>query len=79
MRYVRAFGVFLYDFVVGDDWLLALGVVVGLAVTAVLAHSGAARAWWVLPACVVVVLALSLRRARRISKAKAAGTAPPQQ
>ena len=36
MSRLRAFAAFWYDFVVGDDWRLALGVVVGLATTAVL-------------------------------------------
>ena len=31
MNRLRAFAVFCYDFVVGDDWRLALGVVLGLA------------------------------------------------
>ena len=31
MTRLRAFGAFWYDFVIGDDWLVAAGVVVGLA------------------------------------------------
>jgi hypothetical protein len=31
MRYVKAFARFWYDFVVGDDWKIAVGVVVALA------------------------------------------------
>jgi hypothetical protein len=64
MRYLRSFGLFWWDFVVGDDWRVALGVAVGLGVTAVLTHVGV-NAWWVLPAAVVLVLGLSLRRAAR--------------
>ena len=30
---LRAFGAFWYDFIVGDDWLVALGVVFALAIT----------------------------------------------
>jgi hypothetical protein len=60
---LRAFAVFCYDFIIGDDWRLALGVVLGLATTAALAHKGVS-AWWVLPASVVVASGLSLRRAR---------------
>jgi hypothetical protein len=66
MRQLRAFLVFCFDFVVGDDWRLAIGVVLGLAVTALLAHGGV-PAWWVLPLCVATVLGLSLRRARRLA------------
>jgi hypothetical protein len=64
MRRLRAFLVFCYDFVVGDDWRLALGVVVGLAATAALSRAGLS-AWWVLPVCVAGLFALSLRRALR--------------
>jgi hypothetical protein len=61
---VRAFAGFCYDFIVGDDWRIALGVVLGLAVTWVLSHSGVS-AWWALPVVAAVVLGLSLARARR--------------
>ena len=53
---------FCYDFVVGDDWTVALGVVVSLALTFMLAHAGV-PAWWIMPVAVVVLLVLSLRRA----------------
>ena len=52
----------VWEFVVGDDPLTALGVVVGLGATAVIAGAGA-PAWWVMPVAVVALLALSLRRA----------------
>ncbi|HEY3753631.1 MAG TPA: hypothetical protein VGL80_30945 [Pseudonocardiaceae bacterium] len=61
---VRAFGAFWYDFVVGDDWRVAIAVIVGLAATFGLSKAGI-PAWWVLPVCVLLVLPLSLRRARR--------------
>ena len=32
MKYVRAFGQFWYDFVVGDDWKIAAAVVLALGV-----------------------------------------------
>jgi hypothetical protein len=40
MRFLRAFGRFWYDFVVGDDWRIAAGVVLVLAAGAVLVASG---------------------------------------
>ena len=40
MKRVRAFGRFWYDFVVGDDWRVAVGVVVALGVTALLPDRG---------------------------------------
>ena len=33
IRRIRAFGAFWYDFIVGDDWLVALGVLLALAIT----------------------------------------------
>jgi hypothetical protein len=59
---VRAFAAFLWDFVVGDDWRTAVGVVVALGVTAVAAGSGL-TAWWIMPVCALALLAASLWRA----------------
>ncbi|MFZ0091896.1 MAG: hypothetical protein WAL63_20505 [Solirubrobacteraceae bacterium] len=53
----------VWDFVVGDDWLTALGVVVAIAATAVLESAGV-TAWWVMPASVLLLLVRSLDRAR---------------
>ena len=61
---IRAFAAFWYDFVVGDDWLVAAGVVAGLAVTYALSQSGVAS-WWLLPLFLVLLLPLSLWRATR--------------
>jgi hypothetical protein len=67
MRFVRSFFGFWYDFIVGDDWTMAAGVVMALTGTAALAHAGLA-AWWLLPVAVVGLLALSLARARGPSR-----------
>jgi hypothetical protein len=40
MRFIRAFGRFWYDFIVGDDWRIAAGVVVVLAAGAGLVATG---------------------------------------
>ncbi len=61
---LRAFGAFWYDFLIGDDWLLAVAVLAGLAVTWLLHRAGTA-AWWLLPLIVAAALALSIRRATR--------------
>ena len=37
MSFLRAFGLFWYDFVIGDDWKIAAYVVATLAVVAILA------------------------------------------
>jgi hypothetical protein len=44
MKYIIAFAEFWIDFIVGDDWRIAVAVVVGLAVTAVLARMGVPEA-----------------------------------
>jgi hypothetical protein len=64
MSWLTRFGIGLWEFVVGDDWVTAAGVVVALGVTAVVAGTGAS-AWWIMPLAVVGLLALSLRRAAR--------------
>jgi hypothetical protein len=51
-----------WEFVVGDDWVVALGVAVALGVTALVAAAGVA-AWWIMALAVPLLLALSLRRA----------------
>ncbi len=62
MRRITAAALWVGDFVVGDDWITALGVVIALGVTAAIAAAGVA-AWWVMPVAVIGLLALSLRRA----------------
>ncbi len=52
----------VWEFVVGDDPLTALGVVVGLGITAAVAGADLS-AWWVMPVAVVLLLVVSLRRA----------------
>ena len=53
----------IWDFVVGDDWVTAAGVVVAGAATAALESAGVA-AWWLLPAAVAVLLTRSVTRHR---------------
>jgi hypothetical protein len=55
----------LYDFVVGDDWRIAAGVVLVLALTYLLAHSGLHAVWWLPLVGVVFLLPWSVRRAVR--------------
>ena len=60
----KAFGAFWYDFIIGDDWLVAAGVVIALALTYALSRT-TVPAWWLLPLALVVLLPLSLRRQAR--------------
>ncbi len=64
MKFVIAFVHFWYDFVVGDDWQVAVGVLVAIGVTAGLAH-GDIAAWWLMPIAVISLLSYSLWRATR--------------
>lgn len=64
MSRLAAFGRFWWEFVIGDDWLVAALLVVAIGATAVLAAANVA-AWWLLPLAVLAVLWLSLRRAIR--------------
>jgi phage shock protein PspC (stress-responsive transcriptional regulator) len=64
VRRIRAFGAFAYDFVIGDDWWVAAGVVAGLAVTYGLSRA-AVPAWWLIPLLLAVLLPVSLWRAVR--------------
>jgi len=68
MRYVRAFGRFWWDFIVGDDWVVAAAVGLGLVLTGILTGLGI-DAWWLLPVVVALALAGSLRRATRTTTA----------
>jgi hypothetical protein len=61
---LRTFGAFWYDFVIGDDWVIAAGVVIALVITAVVATTGTA-AWWIVPAAIALLLPLSLWRGTR--------------
>ncbi|MFY9809684.1 MAG: hypothetical protein WAK86_20850 [Pseudonocardiaceae bacterium] len=62
--WLHSFGAFWWDFIVGDDWRVAAGVMAALAVTAGLA-TARVPAWWFLPVAVLVLLGVSLRRAIR--------------
>ena len=64
MTVLASFGRFLYDFVIGDDWTMAVGVVAAVGLTALLVHAGWAG-WWLPPLVVVASLSLSLWRATR--------------
>jgi hypothetical protein len=61
MRRLRAFGRFWWNFVVGDDWRAAVGIVIAIGVTAALVAAGV-DAWWLMPIGVAAILGLSLRR-----------------
>jgi hypothetical protein len=59
MSKLAQFARFLWDFVVGDDWRIALAVVAGLGATGLVSGTSLA-AWWVLPLCVAAILTASV-------------------
>lgn len=67
MRVVRGFFAFWYDFIVGDDATIAIGVVIALALTALLAHHHT-TAWWLLPVAALLLLLGSIARAARADR-----------
>lgn len=56
---LAAFGRFWYDFVMGDDWRVAVGVVLALGATYGVSRTSV-PAWWIVPMAVAIVLPVSL-------------------
>jgi hypothetical protein len=64
MKNLRTFGKFWYDFIIGDDWRLALGATASIVlVFAVTRKVG--DWWWLLPLAVAALLAVSVNDATR--------------
>jgi len=59
---------FLYRFVVGDDWTVAVAIVIALAATGVLV-AGHVSAWWLVPFVAILMTGVSLRRSARQHRA----------
>jgi hypothetical protein len=64
MKRFESFVRFLWDFVVGDDWRIAVGVVLALGLTALAADAGV-PSWWILPVAVALLLAGAVWRVAR--------------
>lgn len=63
MRFVRGFGRFWFDFIVGDDWRIALGVVLVLGAGALFVATDAVVADLLMPllaAAIVAVVSASI-------------------
>jgi hypothetical protein len=60
----QAVGLFLVDYIVGDDWTVAALIALGLLAAWRLVEAGSA-AWWLLPLVVLAANVQSLRRAVR--------------
>jgi hypothetical protein len=55
---------FVYGFIFGDDWSVAVVILLGLVITAWLISNGIA-AWWLVPSLAIAMTGVSLLRARR--------------
>jgi hypothetical protein len=64
MSRLRGAALGVWEFVAGEDWLTALGVVVAIALTALVAQA-TVTAWLLMPVAVLLLLALSIWRAVR--------------
>ena len=70
MKLVKGFARFWYDFIVGDDWRLAIYVVVMVGAITLLAQNDF-NWWWFLPLVVGALLAVSVtREMRRVQSPK---------
>ena len=68
MKIIKQFFSFWYHFIVGDDWRIAVGVIIGLTVIILLTHDFSLQVWWLMPVMVVIMLTLSLWIATRERK-----------
>ncbi len=55
---------FLYRFVVGDDWTVAVAILIALSATGVLVADHVS-AWWLVPFVAIFMTGISLRRSAR--------------
>jgi hypothetical protein len=69
MARARTILVGVWDFVVGDDWRAAIGVVLAIALSALLADAGL-NAWWLMPVAVLVILGASVWRGARATRGR---------
>jgi len=67
VRIVGGFLYFWYDFIIGDDWRVAAGVVIGFFVT----HAIGIHSWWLMPVVVASMLLYTLHEATRPAKINA--------
>ena len=64
MKFIENFARFWYDFIVGDDWLIAVAGVLLIAVAALLVSLDV-NAWWVLVVGAPLALYATVKRAAK--------------
>jgi len=67
VRWIGGFLFFWYDFIIGDDWRVAAGIVIGFFIT----HAVGISSWWIMPLVVGAMLSFTLHEATRSAKAAA--------
>jgi hypothetical protein len=68
MTRLRRAAVGVWEFIAGDDWVTAAGVVLALGLTALVSQEDSA--WFVMPVAVALLLTLSIwREARKRDRA----------
>jgi hypothetical protein len=63
MKRLAALARFIWEFIAGDDWITAVGILVALGITAVVDDHGVA--WVITPVAVAALLAFSVLRVAR--------------
>jgi hypothetical protein len=63
-RGLRALAAFVCDLVIGDDWRVALGLAMAVAVTAAISRT-TFPSWWLLPTAILALLPWSVWRTAR--------------
>ena len=64
MKWLKTFFAFWYDFIVGDDWRCAVGVILSAALVELGTHH-AINAWWIIPLVTPLILGYSLHVATK--------------
>lgn len=63
VEFLAAVGRFLYGYIFGDDWVVAVVMLIAIAATAALVAKNV-NAWWLVPSAAVVMTGISLVRRR---------------
>lgn len=63
LGFLVAVGRFLYGYIFGDDWVVAVVMLIAIAASAALV-ANSVNAWWLVPPAAVVMTGISLLRRR---------------
>jgi uncharacterized membrane protein len=64
VQFLKSFGAFWYDFIIGDDWRIAAGIVISFIFTHAIGSS-LAFGWYIIPFATVTLISYSLARVVR--------------